>query len=76
MNTEPLQVTPEQVKRAQQLGYAAFLQQVAKSTAVDGVKAATDTADKLKGLVAAYGIRCEKKASRREQVYAAILAPA
>lgn len=74
-NPAPQDVTPEQIKKAGQLGYASFMQHAAKASTVEGVKSATDTAEKLKGLVANYGSRLDKKASRLEAVAKAIIEP-
>jgi len=66
---------PEAVKKARQLGYAAAMRYaVANSTNTKEASAESKVA-KVKQLVADYGVRLTKRASKIGKVYDAIVQP-
>lgn len=76
MNTEIPTLTPDAIKRARQLGYAATMRFAVANSATTKA-ASTESKDaKVASLVSKYGERLRKKSAKIGQVWDAITAKA
>ena len=76
MNTPAPNPTPDAIKRARQLGYAATMRFAVANNATTKEASTESKTAKVAGLVTAYGARLEKKAAKIGQVWDAIVATA